>query len=136
MTRLGSPSLHDRGRSLPSPSSQAACAAVAIPLQTEKFYDLSGAFTFISCTLVSLYYPAYRAKLPLPNILSFHPRQLVMSESQRREKKHPCCAAGLGLMMNERVPGGFTVLWAGRLGSFLFGVSFTSVSFHCFRRKS
>ncbi|KAM0746078.1 DUF1295-domain-containing protein [Meredithblackwellia eburnea MCA 4105] len=73
---------------------QAACAAVAIPLQTEKFYDLSGAATFISCTLVSLYYPHLRAKAPLPNILTFHPRQLVMS--------------------------GFAVLWAGRLGSFLF----------------
>lgn len=73
---------------------QAACAGVAIPLQTEKFYDLSGAFTFISCTLVSLYYPALRSKSPLPNILSFHPRQLVASA--------------------------FTILWAGRLGSFLF----------------
>lgn len=73
---------------------QAACAAVAIPLQTEKFYDLSGSFTFISCTLVSLYYPALRNKTPLPSLLSFHPRQLAMS--------------------------GFAILWAGRLGSFLF----------------
>lgn len=56
--------------------------------------------TFISCTLVSLYYPSLRAKGPLPNILSFHPRQLIMS--------------------------GFTCLWASRLGSFLYQVRSSS----------
>ena len=45
---------------------------------------------------MSLYYPALRAKGPLPSLLSFHPRQLIMS--------------------------GFTVLWASRLGSFLYQV--------------
>lgn len=73
---------------------QAAFASVAIPLQTEKFYDLSGSLTFGACTLLSLYYPALRARTPLPAIWSFHPRQLIMS--------------------------GFTVLWAGRLGTFLY----------------
>ncbi|ORY66663.1 DUF1295-domain-containing protein [Leucosporidium creatinivorum] len=73
---------------------QAACAAVAIPLQTEKFYDLSGSLTFISCTFLSLYWRPLTAGKPLPSLLSFHPRQLIMS--------------------------GFCVLWAGRLGSFLF----------------
>ena len=58
-------------------SHQAAGAAVAIPLQTEKFYDLIGGATFIGASLLSLYLPSIRAKQPLPNILSFHPRQLI-----------------------------------------------------------
>jgi len=79
---------------------QALCAAFAIPSQTEKYYDLSGSATFLSCTAVSLYYPALRHRLlvnpalPWPPLRSFHPRQLVMSA--------------------------LTCLWAARLGSFLF----------------
>ncbi|SCZ97592.1 BZ3500_MvSof-1268-A1-R1_Chr4-3g07277 [Microbotryum saponariae] len=73
---------------------QAVCASVAIPLQTEKYYDLAGSATFIGCTLVSLYWRPLRAGLPLPSPLTFHPRQIVMSAF--------CC------------------IWAGRLGSFLF----------------
>ncbi|KAG0145710.1 hypothetical protein CROQUDRAFT_671617 [Cronartium quercuum f. sp. fusiforme G11] len=79
---------------------QVACASVAIPLQTETFYDLSGSLTFISCTALSLYYPALRARLfyksskPFPRITSFHSRQLLMS--------------------------GFTCIWATRLGTFLY----------------
>ncbi|EGG01942.1 uncharacterized protein MELLADRAFT_38825, partial [Melampsora larici-populina 98AG31] len=79
---------------------QVACASVAIPLQTETFYDLSGSLTFISCTALSLYYPSlkdryiYKSSKPLPRISSFHTRQLLMS--------------------------GFTCLWATRLGTFLF----------------
>lgn len=33
---------------------QTAFAAVAVPLQTEKFYDLAGGLGYISSTLVSL----------------------------------------------------------------------------------
>ncbi|KAH9452954.1 hypothetical protein MJO28_008139 [Puccinia striiformis f. sp. tritici] len=79
---------------------QALCAAFAIPVQSEKYYDLSGSATFLTCTAVSLYYPSLRYKLlhnfaaPLPRISSFHHRQLIMS--------------------------GFTCLWATRLGSFLY----------------
>lgn len=79
---------------------QVACASVAIPLQTEIFYDLSGSLTFISCTALSLYYPSlkdryiHKSSKPLPRISSFHTRQLLMS--------------------------GFTCLWATRLGTFLF----------------
>ncbi|GAA95410.1 uncharacterized protein L969DRAFT_85091 [Mixia osmundae IAM 14324] len=79
---------------------QVACAAFAVPMQTEKYYDLSGGATFIGCTVMSLYYPALHAKfvqgksVPFPAITSFHPRQLLLS--------------------------GFTILWAGRLSSFLF----------------
>lgn len=79
---------------------QALCAAFAIPFQTEKYYDLSGSFTFVTCTALSLYYPSLRNSViqrspaPLPPLSSFHPRQLIMS--------------------------GLTCLWATRLGTFLF----------------
>jgi len=66
--------------------------------------DFSGSLTYIGCTALSLYLPALRARslarsqgLPIPSFLtlsSFHPRQLIMS--------------------------GLTLLWAFRLGSFLF----------------
>jgi hypothetical protein len=41
-------------------------AAVGIPsifAQTERFYDLSGSFTYISCAALSLYLPTIRASL-------------------------------------------------------------------------
>ncbi|KAK4047177.1 hypothetical protein OIO90_006286 [Microbotryomycetes sp. JL221] len=91
---------------------QALGAAVAIPLQTEKFYDLTGSLTFIGCTFISLFHQPLRALnnstiswstlitkpvstwslLSSKNLLP-HSRQLVMST--------------------------FAMLWAARLGSFL-----------------
>jgi hypothetical protein len=41
-------------------------AAVAIPsifAQTERFYDLSGSFTYLSCTALSLLLPTIRARI-------------------------------------------------------------------------
>ncbi|KAH0612288.1 uncharacterized protein H6S33_010340 [Morchella sextelata] len=83
---------------------QTAVAIPSIIFQTERFYDLSGSLTYLSCTLLSLYFPAYRARslaaaegLPIPvwpAFTDFHPRQLILS--------------------------GLTALWAARLGSFLF----------------
>jgi len=77
---------------------QVAAASIAVPLKTEKYYDLSGSLGFLSCTAFSLYFPALRARLsagtPLPSPLSFHTRQILVSA--------------------------FTAIWAGRLGTFLF----------------
>ncbi|CAO1618444.1 unnamed protein product [Jaminaea pallidilutea] len=79
---------------------QAACASLAVPKKTEKYYDLCGSLGFITATGFSLYWPSLRAKFllgsqaALPALTAFHPRQLIMS--------------------------GLTVFWAGRLGSFLF----------------
>ncbi|KZV98250.1 DUF1295-domain-containing protein [Exidia glandulosa HHB12029] len=81
---------------------QALFAAVFIPLQTERFYDLCGSIGFLSATGVSLYGPALKAKywdgipgatLPALNTTNFAPRQLILT-------------AGL-------------VVWSARLGSFL-----------------
>ncbi|KAJ7183212.1 hypothetical protein C8R46DRAFT_1066275 [Mycena filopes] len=78
---------------------QILLAAVFVPLQEDRYYDLGGAAGFLSTTFVSLYYPALRSKFiagvpgPLPSIWSFAPRQLLLS-------------AALGI-------------WSVRLGSFL-----------------
>jgi len=41
---------------------QAAAAVPSIFYQTERFYDLSGSLTYISCTALSLYLPTLRAR--------------------------------------------------------------------------
>lgn len=41
---------------------QAAVAVPSILLQSERFYDLSGSLTYLSCTALSLYLPALRAR--------------------------------------------------------------------------
>lgn len=41
---------------------QAAVAIPSIIWQTERFYDLSGSLTYLSCTALSLYLPAIRAR--------------------------------------------------------------------------
>ncbi|KAJ7066151.1 hypothetical protein C8F01DRAFT_981232 [Mycena amicta] len=78
---------------------QTLFALIFVPQQNEKYYDLGGCLGFLTSTLVSLYYPALKAKFwdgtldALPNILSFAPRQLLVN-------------AALGI-------------WSVRLGSFL-----------------
>jgi len=72
---------------------QALLGAIFVPLQEDRFYDLSGTFGFLSTTFISLYYPALRARVPLPPLRSFAPRQLLLT-------------AALGI-------------WSARLGSFL-----------------
>lgn len=77
---------------------QTAFAGPSIVAQSERFYDASGALTFLSVTLLSLYLPALRARsaaaakgldLKLPGLLSpflnggtgggFNWRQVAMS---------------------------------------------------------
>jgi hypothetical protein len=41
---------------------QAACAIPSILAVTERYYDLSGSLTYISCTALSLYLPTLRAR--------------------------------------------------------------------------
>lgn len=41
---------------------QAAVAVPSIVAQTERYYDLSGSFTYLSCTALSLFLPYLRAK--------------------------------------------------------------------------
>jgi hypothetical protein len=41
---------------------QAAVAVPSISAQTERYYDLSGSLTYLSCTAVSLMLPYWRAR--------------------------------------------------------------------------
>ena len=41
---------------------QAAVAVPSIIAQSERFYDLSGSLTYLSCTALSLYLPSIRAR--------------------------------------------------------------------------
>jgi steroid 5-alpha reductase family enzyme len=75
---------------------QAAAFAIAAPLQTEKFYDLAGSFTFGACVVTSLL--AGRVgllrQMSLGSfITTLHPRQILVSTT--------------------------TLLWCTRLGSYL-----------------
>lgn len=93
---------------------QVAVAIPSIAFQSERFYDLSGSLTYISCTALSLALPALRARLaasaagqplpPWPSLLAsfgaggpnaWNWRQLALSAA--------------------------VAVWAVRLGSFLFG---------------
>ncbi|CDO70875.1 hypothetical protein BN946_scf184804.g7 [Trametes cinnabarina] len=83
---------------------QSAFALIFVPQANEKYYDLGGSIGFVSTTLVSLYYPHFRAKyverLPsaiIPPLSSFAPRQLILNAA--------------------------ILAWTARLGSFLFAVS-------------
>ncbi|KAG5652186.1 hypothetical protein H0H81_005985 [Sphagnurus paluster] len=79
---------------------QTILAAIFVPQQNEKYYDLGGALGFLSTTAVSLYYPALKAKfitrVPgaiFPPLTSFAPRQILLSAA--------------------------LALWSARLGTFL-----------------
>jgi len=80
---------------------QTLAAVPAVAYKTEKYYDLSGSLGFISAVGFSLYGPALvdkylrgNALAVLPSMRSFAPRQLIAS--------------------------GLVLLWAARLGSFLY----------------
>jgi len=64
---------------------QALLALIFVPQQNEKFYDLGGACGWLLTTFLSLYYPALKARFwggattTLPSLLSFSPRQVLLS---------------------------------------------------------
>jgi hypothetical protein len=88
------------------------CAAIFVPREEEKYYDLAGALGFLTTTAVSLYYPVLKTKIlhdyhtPLPPLSSFAYRQLLL-----------CTALGI---------------WSVRLGGFLFSVRETCFTVFCF----
>eukprot|EP00842_Homolaphlyctis_polyrhiza_P001663 jgi/Hompol1/2498/HPOL_006021-RA len=84
-------------------TTNAAMFAVSAPLQTERLFDVTGTSSFILCAAVALFNAAKAAVAPrsidsisalLAALARLHPRQLIIS--------------------------GAVVLWAARLGSFLF----------------
>ena len=96
---------------------QAAFASVAIPLQTDRFYDLAGSLGFISTTIVSSFYPNFR--LMLNNAKTFGLTSGRIAEGLTSEMWNPVKV----LSVRQMVVGGMVIFWAGRLGSFLIQVS-------------
>ncbi|KAF8640238.1 hypothetical protein AX16_010134 [Volvariella volvacea WC 439] len=64
---------------------QTVFAALLVPRQDDRFYDLGGSIGWLSTAFVSLYYPNLRAYFttgqfgPLPPLTSFAPRQLLVT---------------------------------------------------------
>ena len=91
---------------------QAAVAIPSILFQTERFYDLSGSLTYISCTALSLYLPTIRARLASSVASSPAWPSLLASLTSK---------GGVSAWNWRQVVLSAAVsLWAVRLGSFLF----------------
>lgn len=92
---------------------QAATAIPSILLQTERFYDLSGSITYISCTALSLYLPTLRARYAakLGATMPAWPSLLASLTSK----------GGVSAWnWRQVVLSAAVTIWAVRLGSFLF----------------
>ncbi len=84
---------------------QAAVAVPSIIAQSERFYDLSGSATYISCAALSLYLPALRARqasLLAGSALSKWPT--IIEALQGRNWRSLALSAGVGLWAARRMP--------------------------------
>ena len=92
---------------------QAATAIPSIALRTERFYDLSGSLTYISCTALSLYLPTLRARAAATagSSLPAWPSLLASLTSK---------GAVNAWNWRQVVLSAAVTIWATRLGSFLF----------------
>ncbi|KAF2003598.1 DUF1295-domain-containing protein [Amniculicola lignicola CBS 123094] len=87
---------------------QGAVAAPSIAGQTERFYDLSGSLTYISCTALSLALPFLRARAASNGALTLGEYLSAPAPGQGGWWwRHAVLSLAVGV-------------WAGRLGSFLF----------------
>lgn len=92
---------------------QAAVAVPSILGQTERFYDLSGSLTYISCTALSLYLPTLRARYAASTSATAPawPKLLASLTS----------TGGVSAWnWRQVVLSAAVTIWATRLGSFLF----------------
>ncbi|KAK5174267.1 uncharacterized protein LTR77_001347 [Saxophila tyrrhenica] len=92
---------------------QAAVAIPSIAFQTERFYDLSGSLTYISCTALSLYLPTLRARAAasLSSTAPAWPSLLASLTSK----------GGVNAWnWRQVVLSAAVTIWAARLGSFLY----------------
>lgn len=83
---------------------QAAVAIPSIIFQTERFYDLSGSLTYLSCTALSLSLPLLRARYAAGSATSLPGVFEILRAANWRQ-----------LALSAAV-----TFWAARLGSFLF----------------
>ncbi|KAL9121521.1 MAG: hypothetical protein Q9187_001917 [Circinaria calcarea] len=92
---------------------QGLIAVPSILAQSEKFYDLSGSLTYLSCTALSLYLPTLRARYAASLAGTTKPAwpSLVGALMGR---------AGCGLNWRQVVLSAAVSIWATRLGTYLF----------------
>ncbi|KAI9851297.1 MAG: hypothetical protein M1838_004033 [Thelocarpon superellum] len=92
---------------------QGAVAIPSIAAQSERFYDLSGSLTYLSCTALSLYLPTMRARAAAAAAGNVKPPWPSLLAS--------LTGSGPG-MLNWRqvVLSAAVTIWAARLGTFLF----------------
>ncbi|KAL8653194.1 MAG: hypothetical protein Q9210_002236 [Variospora velana] len=87
---------------------------VAIPsifAQTERFYDLSGSLTYISCTALSLYLPTIRARAAAAAVGAAKPAWPSILAA---------LAGNGGLNWRQVALSAAVSIWATRLGTYLF----------------
>ncbi|KAL8807627.1 MAG: hypothetical protein Q9182_000611 [Xanthomendoza sp. 2 TL-2023] len=88
---------------------------VAIPsilAQTERFYDLSGSITYISCTALSLYLPTIRARFAAAAVGSAKPAWPSILAA--------LAGNGGGFNWRQVALSAAVSIWATRLGTYLF----------------
>ncbi|KAF6237846.1 hypothetical protein HO173_004047 [Letharia columbiana] len=92
---------------------QAAVAVPSIIAQSERFYDLSGSLTYLSCTALSLYLPTIRARYAAAAAGAIKPAWPSVLGALRG-------ASGAGLNWRQLVLSAAVSVWATRLGTYLF----------------
>ncbi|KAK5012277.1 hypothetical protein BJ546DRAFT_491800 [Cryomyces antarcticus] len=93
---------------------QAAVAAPSIAAQTERFYDLSGSLTYLSCTALSLYLPTIRARAAA-SLSATKPGWPSLLGSLSGN------GGSTGWNWRQVVLSAAVSIWATRLGTYLFG---------------
>lgn len=95
---------------------QGAVAVPSILTQTERFYDLSGSLTYISCTALSLYLPVLRARFAAGGAGA----ALVGWPSLLKSFQGKTIIEGGFWDYRQLLLSAAVTVWATRLGSYLF----------------
>lgn len=102
---------------------QAAVAVPSILAQTERFYDLSGSFTYISCIALSLYLPTLRARAAasLASAPALGSKALLPPWPSLAATFNPSATNTINAWNWRQIALSAAVtIWAARLGTFLF----------------
>ena len=97
---------------------QGLVALPSIVAQSERFYDLSGSLTYLSCAALSLYLPAIRARTAAA--AAGHAKPAWPSIVTALMGKGGAGTAAGGLNWRQVVLSAAVGIWATRLGSYLF----------------
>lgn len=100
---------------------QAAVAVPSIFAQTERFYDLSGSLTYMSCIALSLYLPTLRARAAASIVSGAGSKALLPPWPSLAATFSPSASTAVNAWNWRQIALSAAVtIWAARLGSFLF----------------